>query len=89
NTYSWETRGENQSPGDFNGGSNETKLPGDKGYDGLWDNSISQCGMGSNNACEINTWRRAGKFGRILKSWEQDNGVDAIRWIVSAEVKDG
>ena len=89
NTYSWETRGENQSPGDFNGGSNETKLPGDKGYDGLWDNSISKCGMGSDNACEINTWRRAGKFGRILKSWEQDNAVDAVHWIVSAEVKDG
>lgn len=89
NTYSWETRGENQSPGDFNGGSNETKLPGDKGYEGLWDNSISKCGMGSDNACEINTWRRAGKFGRILKSWEQDNGVDAVHWIISAEVEDG
>ena len=88
-TYSWETRGENQSPGDFNGGSNETKLPGDKGYEGLWDNSISKCGMGSDNACEINTWRRAGKFGRILKSWEQDNGVDAVHWIISAEVEDG
>ena len=89
NTYIWDKRGENQSPGDFNGGSNETKLPGDKGYDGLWDNSISKCGMGSDNACEINTWRRAGNFGRILKSWEQDNGVDAVHWIVSAEVNDG
>ena len=89
NTYIWETRGENQSPGDFISKSNETKLPGDKGYDGLWDSSISKCGMGSDNACEINTWRRAGKFGRILKSWEQDNGVDAVHWIVSAEVKDG
>ncbi|RFD79691.1 hypothetical protein AXE77_04295 [Gardnerella vaginalis] len=89
NTYSWESRGENQTPGQFNHGTNETKLPGDTGYEGLWDNSISKCGMNSDNACEISTWRRAGNFGRILKSWEQDNGVDAVHWIISAEVNDG
>ena len=89
NKFEWEVRGKDQTPGDFNGGSNATRLPGDSDYENFWKASVEKCGLGTDATCEVDTWRRAGDFGRLLKSWEQDNDADSIRWIVTAEVEEG
>lgn len=87
--FVWEERGKDQIPSDFNGYTNATRLPGDSDYENFWKASIEKCGLGTDATCEVDTWRRAGNFGRLFKSWEQDNAVDSIRWIVTAEVKEG
>ena len=87
--FVWEERGKDQIPSDFNGYTNATRLPGDSDYENFWKASIEKCGLGTDATCEIDTWRRAGNFGRLFKSWEQDNAVDSIRWIVTAEVEEG
>ena len=87
--FAWEERGKDQTPSDFNGGSNATRLPGDSDYENFWKASIEKCGLGTDATCEVDTWRRAGNFGRLFKSWEQDNDADSIRWIVTAEVEEG
>ncbi|MFU0567478.1 Rib/alpha-like domain-containing protein [Gardnerella leopoldii] len=87
--FAWEERGKDQTPSDFNGGSNATRLPGDSDYENFWKASIEKCGLGIDATCEVDTWRRAGNFGRLFKSWEQDNDADSIRWIVTAEVEEG
>ncbi|UQA78567.1 hypothetical protein K9E45_05475 [Gardnerella vaginalis] len=90
NKFAWELRGKDQVPSDFNNVfSNSTRIPGDPDYDSFWKDSIERCGLGTDATCEVDTWRRAGNFGRLFKSWEQDNDADSIRWIVTAEVKDG
>ncbi|RFT37553.1 hypothetical protein CG397_07755, partial [Gardnerella vaginalis] len=89
NKFEWEVRGKDQTPGDFNGGSNATRLPGDPDYENFWKASVEKCGLGTDATCEVDTWRRAGDFGRLFKSWEQDNDADSIRWIVTAEVEEG
>ena len=87
--FVWEERGKDQIPSDFNGYTNATRLPGDSDYENFWKASIEKCGLGTDATCEVDTWRRAGNFGRLFKSWEQDNAVDSIRWIVTAEVEEG
>ncbi|MFP1685407.1 Rib/alpha-like domain-containing protein [Gardnerella leopoldii] len=87
--FAWEERGKDQTPSDFNGGSNATRLPGDSDYENFWKASVEKCGLGTDATCEVDTWRRAGNFGRLFKSWEQDNDADSIRWIVTAEVEEG
>lgn len=87
--FVWEERGKDQIPSDFNGYTNATRLPGDSAYENFWKASIEKCGLGTDATCEVDTWRRAGNFGRLFKSWEQDNAVDSIRWIVTAEVEEG
>ncbi|PMC44685.1 Rib/alpha-like domain-containing protein [Gardnerella swidsinskii] len=87
--FVWEERGKDQTPSDFNGYTNATRLPGDSDYENFWKASIEKCGLGTDATCEVDTWRRAGNFGRLFKSWEQDNAVDSIRWIVTAEVEEG
>lgn len=87
--FVWEERGKDQIPSDFNGYTNATRLPGDSDYENFWKASIEKCGLGTETTCEVDTWRRAGNFGRLFKSWEQDNAVDSIRWIVTAEVEEG
>ncbi|MFP1690931.1 Rib/alpha-like domain-containing protein [Gardnerella swidsinskii] len=87
--FVWEERGKDQIPSDFNGYTNATRLPGDSDYENFWKESIEKCGLGTDATCEVDTWRRAGNFGRLFKSWEQDNAVDSIRWIVTAEVEEG
>lgn len=87
--FVWEERGKDQIPSDFNGYTNATRLPGDSNYENFWKASIEKCGLGTDATCEVDTWRRAGNFGRLFKSWEQDNAVDSIRWIVTAEVEEG
>lgn len=87
--FVWEERGKDQIPSDFNGYTNATRLPGDSDYENFWKGSIEKCGLGTDATCEVDTWRRAGNFGRLFKSWEQDNAVDSIRWIVTAEVEEG
>lgn len=87
--FVWEERGKDQIPSDFNGYTNATRLPGDSDYENFWKASIDKCGLGTDATCEVDTWRRAGNFGRLFKSWEQDNAVDSIRWIVTAEVEEG
>lgn len=87
--FVWEERGKDQIPSDFNGYTNATRLPGDSDYKNFWKASIEKCGLGTDATCEVDTWRRAGNFGRLFKSWEQDNAVDSIRWIVTAEVEEG
>lgn len=87
--FVWEERGKDQTPSDLNGGSNATRLPGDSDYENFWKASIEKCGLGTDATCEVDTWRRAGNFGRLFKSWEQDNDADSIRWIVTAEVEEG
>lgn len=87
--FVWEERGKDQIPSDFNGYTNATRLPGDSDYEHFWKASIEKCGLGTDATCEVDTWRRAGNFGRLFKSWEQDNAVDSIRWIVTAEVEEG
>ncbi len=87
--FAWEERGKDQTPSDFNGGSNATRLPGDSYYENFWKASVEKCGLGTDATCEVDTWRRAGNFGRLFKSWEQDNDADSIRWIVTAEVEEG
>ena len=90
NKFAWELRGKDQVPSDFNNVfSNSTRIPGDPDYDSFWKDSIERCGLGTDATCEVDTWRRAGNFGRLFKSWEQDNDADSIRWIVTAEVEDG
>ncbi|MFW0901697.1 Rib/alpha-like domain-containing protein [Gardnerella sp. Marseille-QA0894] len=87
--YSWHLRGnENEEPGKFNSGTNVTRVPGDSEYDELWNQHIATCGIFSNEACEAWNWKKQGKFGRLFKTWEQNNSVSGIRWIISAEVKD-
>ena len=87
--YSWHLRGnENEEPGKFNSGTNVTRVPGDAEYDELWNQHIATCGIFSNEACEAWNWKKQGKFGRLFKTWEQNNSVSGIRWIISAEVKD-
>ncbi|MFU0574094.1 Rib/alpha-like domain-containing protein [Gardnerella vaginalis] len=87
--YSWHLRGnENEEPGKFNSGTNVTRIPGDAEYDELWNQHIATCGIFSNEACEAWNWKKQGKFGRLFKTWEQNNSVTGIRWIISAEVKD-
>ena len=87
--YSWHLRGnENEEPGKFNSGTNVTRIPGDSEYDELWNQHIATCGIFSNEACEAWNWKQQGKFGRLFKTWEQNNSVSGIRWIISAEVKD-
>lgn len=87
--YSWQLRGnENEEPGKFNSGTNVTRVPGDAEYDELWNQHIATCGIFSNEACEAWNWKQQGKFGRLFKTWEQNNSVSGIRWIISAEVKD-
>lgn len=87
--YSWHLRGnENEEPGKFNSGTNVTRVPGDAEYDELWNQHIATCGIFSNEACEALNWKKQGKFGRLFKTWEQNNSVSGIRWIISAEVKD-
>ena len=87
--YSWQLRGnENEEPGKFNSGTNVTRVPGDSEYDELWNQHIATCGIFSNEACEAWNWKKQGKFGRLFKTWEQNNSVSGIRWIISAEVKD-
>ncbi len=87
--YSWHLRGnENEEPGKFNSGTNVTRIPGDPEYDELWNQHIATCGIFSNEACEAWNWKQQGKFGRLFKTWEQNNSVSGIRWIISAEVKD-
>lgn len=87
--FVWEERGKDQIPSDFNGYTNATRLPGDSDYENFWKASIEKCGLGTDATCEVDTWRRAGNFGRLFESWEQDNAVDSIRWIVTAEVEEG
>ncbi|MFP1716916.1 Rib/alpha-like domain-containing protein [Gardnerella leopoldii] len=87
--FAWEERGKDQTPSDFNGGSNATRLPGDSDYENFWKASVEKCGLGTDATCEVDTWHRAGNFGRLFKSWEQDNDADSIRWIVTAEVEEG
>ncbi|PMC55647.1 hypothetical protein CJ213_02700 [Gardnerella swidsinskii] len=87
--FVWEERGKDQIPSDFNSYTNATRLPGDSDYENFWKASIEKCGLGTDATCEVDTWRRAGNFGRLFKSWEQDNAVDSIRWIVTAEVEEG
>lgn len=87
--FVWEERGKDQIPSDFNSYTNATRLPGDSDYENFWKASIEKCGLGTDATCEVDTWRRAGNFGRLFKSWEQDNAVDSIRWIITAEVKEG
>ena len=87
--FVWEERGKDQIPSDFNGYTNATRLPGDSDYENFWKASIEKCGLGTDATCEVDTWRRAGNFGRLFKSWDQDNAVDSIRWIVTAEVEEG
>lgn len=87
--FVWEERGKDQIPSDFNSYTNATRLPGDSDYENFWKASIERCGLGTDATCEVDTWRRAGNFGRLFKSWEQDNAVDSIRWIVTAEVEEG
>lgn len=87
--FVWEERGKDQIPSDFNGYTNATRLPGDSDYENFWKASIEKCGLRTDATCEVDTWRRAGNFGRLFKSWEQDNAVDSIRWIVTAEVEEG
>lgn len=87
--FVWEERGKDQIPSDFNGYTNATRLPGDSDYENFWKASVEKCGLGTDATCEVDTWRRAGNFGRLFKSWEQDNAVDSIRWIVTAEVEEG
>lgn len=87
--FVWEERGKDQTPSDFNGYTNATRLPGDSDYENFWKASIEKCDLGTDATCEVDTWRRAGNFGRLFKSWEQDNAVDSIRWIVTAEVEEG
>ncbi|WP_421793023.1 Rib/alpha-like domain-containing protein [Gardnerella sp. KA00127] len=87
--FVWEERGKDQIPSDFNGYTNATRLPGDSDYENFWKASIEKCGLNTDATCEVDTWRRAGNFGRLFKSWEQDNAVDSIRWIVTAEVEEG
>lgn len=87
--FAWEERGKDQTPSDFNGGSNATRLPGDSDYENFWKASVEKCGLGTDATCEVDTWRRSGNFGRLFKSWEQDNDADSIRWIVTAEVEEG
>ena len=87
--YSWHLRGnQNEEPGKFNSGTNVTRVPGDSEYDELWNQHIATCGIFSNEACEAWNWKKQGKFGRLFKTWEQNNSVSGIRWIISAEVKD-
>ncbi len=87
--YSWHLRGnENEEPGKFNSGTSVTRVPGDSEYDELWNQHIATCGIFSNEACEAWNWKKQGKFGRLFKTWEQNNSVSGIRWIISAEVKD-
>lgn len=87
--FVWEEQGKDQIPSDFNSYTNATRLPGDSDYENFWKASIEKCGLGTDATCEVDTWRRAGNFGRLFKSWEQDNAVDSIRWIVTAEVEEG
>ncbi len=88
--YSWHLRGDkDEEPGKFNSGTNVTRVPGDAEYDELWNQHIATCGIFSNEACEAWNWKKQGKFGRLFKTWEQNNSVTGIRWIISAEVKDG
>lgn len=87
--FVWEERGKDQIPSDFNSYTNATRLPGDSDYENFWKASIEKCGLGTDATCEVDTWRRTGNFGRLFKSWEQDNAVDSIRWIVTAEVEEG
>lgn len=87
--FVWEERGKDQIPSDFNSYTNATRLPGDSDYENFWKASIEKCGLGTDATCEVDTWRRAGNFGRLFKSWEQDNAVDSIRWIITAEVEEG
>lgn len=87
--FAWEERGKDYTPSDFNGGSNATRLPGDSDYENFWKASVEKCALGTDATCEVDTWRRAGNFGRLFKSWEQDNDADSIRWIVTAEVEEG
>ena len=87
--YSWHLRGnQNEEPGKFNSGTNVTRVPGDSEYDELWNQHIATCGIFSNEACEAWNWKKQGKFGRLFKTWEQNNSVSGIRLIISAEVKD-
>lgn len=87
--YSWHLIGnQNEEPGKFNSGTNVTRVPGDSEYDELWNQHIATCGIFSNEACEAWNWKKQGKFGRLFKTWEQNNSVSGIRWIISAEVKD-
>ena len=87
--FVWEERGKDQIPSDFNSYTNATRLPDDSDYENFWKASIEKCGLGTDATCEVDTWRRAGNFGRLFKSWEQDNAVDSIRWIITAEVEEG